>query len=369
MESYDHWADLPSEIACEIITRITDLRSLLNYMQISRTFYRLAHSCTRIIDSPVRIEVPLSYFAGFQNLQTIGDNISVTLNTEDLPLLSTLPLLTTANLRYSHTSGISGYPPLELGVILSFADGLKIAQKIHNLNLRLAIDQQTVIFYLIIQGNRFTIEPDPLRVEEVRQLFHLSYPQFEFVPIPGMMSLLSRGVRNFLSQQDFGLIDPSQPPSETNPPLVTLLREIAQSGLVHNLLITYAFLIYETYHQLGATGIPFADILWPILEPGIIHANDQLMWEYENERLGGREAELPDLIPLDNFDWRSLFRYMYRILKPARETFEQYDVPTPLPQERYDQIYQQVQAIYDLYNRPRPFRLYRTDGSFVDVTD
>ena len=350
---YDSWSDLPEEIACEIITRITDLRSLLNYMQSSQTFYRLARLCTRMIDSPVKVEVPLSYFAGFQNLQLIGDKILVTITAEELSLLSTLPSLRAATLLYidsPETRVVDSYASLR-----SILRALDLGRKIPQMNFHIILHPGYSSLFLIIQGNRFGILGAD-RLEAARVINEI-YPQLQYLELPGLGSSLAtynRDFMNLLRDGDFGLVDPSQPPSEKNPPFSYDLHRLADSGALPRTLPFDLILLYAAHNGLVKDGtIYLDDLMKRYIQPAIVEHN----------------RRFPVPLPLDRIIFSTRpnvvtdpISGLFKLLSPR--TFSTFDLPSSsIPLGDLTTIDQQVRNAYRHYQSRLPF--YRTDGTFV----
>ena len=87
----DPWEGIPTEIACEIIKRNTDVESIVNTMITSKIFLQLVRFCVLQLTSTREIKAPLVNFREFTELREVGDNISLIINQlEDVSSLSTM---------------------------------------------------------------------------------------------------------------------------------------------------------------------------------------------------------------------------------------------------------------------------------------
>lgn len=336
----DPWIDLPVEIACEIITRITDLRSLLNYMQTSKTFYRLSRLCTRVIDSPVKVEVPLSYFTGFQNLQIIGGKIRVRID-PDISALSTLPGLRAANLIYNRD--VEEVNPDELhDLVKTILANLGLGRKIPQVDFRIVVVSNFNRIGLIIQGDRFDI----LGVSEtvsrpIVETIKEAYPQLQYLGLSNLsanFTLVNRDFRNFLLEADFGLTDPTRPPSENNPRFS--VDDLSDSGLLPRYLILDLILLYGWHNGLIENGVLYLDdLMRKYIQPALIEENLQ------------RSQYGLETVPLDRiiFSHRpnTIVDYVSGHFTPRWGHLEQFDLPTFLPDLQSTET--QVQRLLSYY--------------------
>lgn len=69
------------------------------------------------------------------------------------------------------------------------------------------------------------------------------------LPMPGVNSpkFINQALRNFLQFTDFGLVDPTLPPGETNLPLVNYTRVLGKAGFLSDILYSYLITIYKLY--------------------------------------------------------------------------------------------------------------------------
>lgn len=322
--SQDYWADLPVEIACEIITRIDDLRSLFNHMQASKTFYELAQVCIRELNSKVRMEVPLRSLVKFQNLESLGDNIILTVTPDEVNLLSSLPRLRRANILFSNLV-YGAFNQLSSEITVIFQE-LGLSRKIPLVNFRIHLILSTIPTTILIQGDRFGI----LSFEDVSPLIQKLYPELKYVQLPSGYSsgetLISRDLRDFLREGDFGLTDPSHPPSGTNPPLRDYLEQFADFKMMPKVLgdIIEIYAIY--HHLIHEDEITLDETMKRYIQPTIIWEN-----KVRKSRFLGnaytRYSELYKPLSLDKISIYSIPDMILQSTHPERWNFEQFDIP------------------------------------------
>ena len=172
---------------------------------------------------------------------------------------------------------------------------------------------------------------------------------------PGtQFTLTSRNFRNFLREGDFGLVDPSQPPSETNPPLAYNLLRLADSGIVLRGSPTWLVIIYAKYNRLIRDRTLYLDgLMTRYIQPAIIEENRQQ--EIMNRR---REGIIRDPLPIDQLP--SVLSMAHDILvhltKPSLATFHQFDLPlSAAPLNDLDTIDRQVRNALRHYQSRLPF--------------
>lgn len=182
-------------------------------MQVSRAFAELARNCIVVINSSSRIQVPLAYLTRFRNLQAVGDQIIVTVQSDDLGLLSMLPALRSINLYVAILPGDD-----EIQVLEAIAQGIHLDAKVPQLNLRVAYGLRSQVVCWFIQGDRFINYPNTF--SNVVLAFRQAHPELrEVMRSSPNIYLTPRSMQDFIRTENFGLLDPSRPPSETNIPL------------------------------------------------------------------------------------------------------------------------------------------------------
>lgn len=338
--SQDYWADLPVEIACEIISKIEDLRSLFNHMQASKTFYELAPHCIRELNSKVRMEVPLSSLVKFHNLESLGDNIILTIGPNELELLSRIPRLRKANILLTNPA-YGSYSALS-SIVINLLSGLNLKQKIPQVNFRIYLLLSTAPTTILIQGDRF----GTISFKDLNPLFGEFYPELKHVILSeshsGSERMVSKDFREFLKEEDFGLVDPSQPPSETNPPLQNLFRQLSDSTIMAE-MVDAIIRLYSEYHDLVEDGsIIFDQTLKRLLQPVALLLRSRMLPSH----------------PLDRFKYNDLVLARSYFINPSRETFNKFDIPVSSPPQHIVPV---IRNALEHYLSDRPY--YTTDGT------
>lgn len=132
-------------------------------------------------------------------------------------------------------------------------------------------------------------------------------------------SVMSPKLKEFLRVGEFGLLDPRQPPSDTNPPLSNYLQRLADSGLAVPSLFKAIFSIYAFNNCLRRRTTVVPDpLINRLFREDFIRHNQELA---------------PDRNPVDP----DAFRFADFSILIAREITDQ-DVPTPLTDQEYATI-------------------------------
>lgn len=262
----DPWQELPLEMACHIISNITDVHDISKLIQTSSGFRRYAY-CIQHLTSNTNIRIPVSYFEIMPGLQTIDHKIEIPVQYYDLDLLSKLDILSEA---YFVLQDINLLSPL-----LQVLNGLNLVQ--HYFKISLVLPATTM--GILIQNGRYIIIPaknssaqrlvellDELKplskfINNIHpslvELISQGYPSLvQIIPPESFLqtnllytyTLLKKPMRDFLKTADFGLVDPTQPPSDNNPPLSNYIQ-IISDGTGEKVLMELLN-IYIYYHQL-----------------------------------------------------------------------------------------------------------------------
>lgn len=331
VQGEDPWDQIPTDVACQIISQIIDLDDLERTRRVSQTFNRLARLCTQQVDANRKIVIPVSYFADFRNLQIVGDNIILEVRPKDLALLSTMPSLREANFNVGHFVQTN---ILEFGISVAILQQLQLDRKLPRVNFRFVACYSYQMSGLILQGDQFTTMDLPLEVaREIMQAF----PQLQYVPLlmdrKRLKRLMSRKIREVLRVGEFGLLDPSRPPSDNNIPLSKYLRRLADSGLGNVKLLELIFKIYAFNNGLlTATTITPDALLDRLFREDFIRYNQILT---------------PDRRPIDP----DKFLRAHLSISISQETslhsiedIADYDLPMPLSDQDYTVIERAVKT-------------------------
>ena len=333
------WDLLNEDAACEIISRLTSIRDIINYSETSPRFYQLAKRCLTRLDSDEYIEVPLTWLSEFKNLRVTGENIRVLVTPRTLHLVESLPRLLEANFILEDLS------------FESFLDELNLNRKVPQESFRMINNYETGY---IIQGNRWTNfgVGSPIPQEEYPGLYLIDRFSLMREICPDYLSgiyiqfmyLISPVLGDYLLRTDFGLVDPSQPPSEEsqeNLPLNSYLQRVVQGGLIDMVFMLALMRIYFYYRRQANRGY--------IIDPEFIN-----FW-------GGRSGRI-DRVGLERRIAKIVARY------PNRRNLSQYNAPLwsvgglpgVISPEEYRGLYDLLQRNLQFYEQGGPF--YTTQG-------
>lgn len=301
------WEHLPDDMACEIISRTTNIRDLFQYMQTSKRFSELAHLCTIRLESDERRTIGIESLVNFNQLQEIGDNILVSIKSETIPLLQNLPQLRKANFFLPLSSNF-------IQDVLLILNQLNLAGKIPYENFRII----GFLKYLFLQGDHTMIIWPMLTSEKLLPLQE-QYPEMIFTLLKDPQLLMNNRLRNFLREGDFGLVDPTRFPSEDNPPLSVYLSRLGNHGLAESQLSASILRIYIFHHRL----------LYPDDRGSLVIIPDRLLTETFPYILQSGYRERGEAHAI-------IQRSMGEPNNPGDVV--DYDVAVPLPPEQYNQI-------------------------------
>jgi hypothetical protein len=283
----DVWSYLPQDLLCKAISGVTDISDISQAFQTSNTFRQYASSCIQSLTSDKIVTVSLQFLSTFPNIIIANHNIVFTVSEDNLHILRKLNKLQQASLLIDDNL---------LEPLLQNLNGLNLS---HNYFKILLTRPETIVGVLILDNN-FLIIPwnyEEWITEKINQInpnlipVELPDPQTRIIPreepvfgqnpfgpnIPQAVAygpsltgyrLWKNPMREFLLTSDFGLLDPTQEPSEENKPLSEYIRLIAD-GCNANLL-TKILSLYVNYHM---------------LMNGILINADQRMRHYFGEQL------------------------------------------------------------------------------------
>ena len=338
----DPWDNIPIDAACEIISHLTNVADILNYMGTSTVFRELAGRCVVQLESSQYIEIPVAWLNNFPNLRRTGDQIRIVVNLEDISMnMVSLPQLREGNFIFRGVSEISKASAQAEREFLELLNRLGLDGKLPNANYRIMAPGNIGI---IVQGNQALVF-GLYRQARIRERF----PQLNFVFPPEAIgqALMSSVLRSFLTEADFGLVDPTLPPSEFNPQLS--FDEIARTGVIDYRLLSLILTIYCRYHRLWIDN-------YMIVPDELLNRYFQQSY-IRHIRSRGAHLETPDGWSFIGLRGTLSTHYM----NPKIETLDQYDVPGEITLERYQEIADQAQRIDDLYSLLATF--YTTQGS------
>lgn len=211
----DPWAYLPRDLVCENISYITDINDIVNLFRVSKSF-RENVDCVQVITSQSIVSVQLSSLTSFTNLRWIDHRVIISVDTVQLNSLNTLRhahfLINDVNL---------------LGTLLQLLP--KVNE--HYFKISLVLPEGLKIISILIKNGDYVIVP--LNSKYVNLI---NIPGLNKIIIPrtddgfNQLALLREPLKRFLREGDFGLTDPSQPPSEDNPPLSEFTRYISDAA-------------------------------------------------------------------------------------------------------------------------------------------
>jgi hypothetical protein len=373
----DPFQNFPLDITCEIISNLTSLEDIITYRTTSKIFNEVSKSCLENVNANVPTYVPLVFFADHPHLQRLGDQIYLKVTPKSLEILTTIPSLRAANLYLGKLANENFGD-----AILLILDLLNVGRKLPQVNFRIAaVDENGSLLLFFLQNYRFMLYPNdrPELADKIqRQYPDLSYFNFEDLS-PYQRSdagftrlrLMSDKLRRFLIEGNFGLVDPTQPPSPENPPLSEYTKLLAEGGLIGAVFITPIFIIYIAANQLKTPTNPTVwtpdELINELFYGDLVQA--------QNEYLA--KGKRP--IDLDNLLFAHISTIAGKNTRPTKENFGEYDIPNWGPDkimnsELYDTILQIVSQTRRNWNtvetehrRGLPFQYYDVNGNLITI--
>ena len=264
-----NWESFPSDMICEIISEITDISDIISFMSTSKTFIKFAKLCVTQLTSLKFITVPLSNFNCFDNLIKSDKNTLLLIEkADDISVIKTMKNLIEANLYFS-VNTVQDFSNMVLILIDSYLTPIeekfetggsmihrrslnnvliRIIAKVGNDTYAVIIDNGRILMIMpeiqltIVLSTKIKNTYKPLKINFLGLKGEAKMDKtiiFGFLAPFGMKDNLI----NFIKDGNFGLLDPSKPPSATNQILKSQLKNI--DGKVSNSsILTTMFAIY-----------------------------------------------------------------------------------------------------------------------------
>ena len=248
------WSHLPLEVACGMISRITDVRDISRLLQTSRSFRYLANNCIDTITTKDLVVVPAPFLDTLTRIKSIDPHVVIEVTRNDIPTIASLQWLNEA-----HFLVISPEDVSELLQALNLKNG----------NFKISIETNEGLRSIIIQRGSYLILPTMYMYGSSPELIGLVSsvnPNLQQIIISTEVgytypTLMAESLRKFLYLGDFGLIDPTSPPSPTNPTISSYLTPIIESDTITNKLAQFLLRTYVLYHQLSYKTYVYMDKL------------------------------------------------------------------------------------------------------------
>jgi len=315
-------SSFPEEIICQFLAYISDVDHIINLMTVSSSILRLTGvSITHLVSTKCR-DIPVSWITRFKELRATGNPIIIHLHSDQIGLLASVPNLLKANFE---VSGIG-----HASIILDLLAALEVNRKVPNLDLKVS----TGTIPLILQGDRYFalegLSQGAYTQQKLPGLRSVSIPPIMRRGLTSPMLLFSNRFKYFTERAEFGLLDPSLPPSKNNPSITPRIRAIGRSGAADRIMIENILKLYGQYHRILC---------------GSFLVSDQLCKDTFEEIINDF-----DITTTAN----RITLYKSRILR-------EYNLPQLLPDEEYMSIDRQISNILFVYSEYRDF--YHEDGS------
>lgn len=248
----DIWQSLDKNTACETVSNITDISDIFNFSLTSRNFLQYSN-CIKNLTSDKLVNISGGFIFTFQYVVTIDHKIIIIIDESNINNLKLLNKLEQAHFLIQNLNLLS---PL-----------LQVVNKLNDNTARfyfkISLLLPDITIGIFIMNNKYLILPrennnyDQILSQTVSQInpnsFRMTFP--DLGTNRNAFILIKKPMRDFLKNEDFGLLDPKRPPSETNPPLSNYTRIIANSGGFSYKLISIIFYTYLYYNQLPKLGI------------------------------------------------------------------------------------------------------------------
>jgi hypothetical protein len=244
-EELDIWSSLPPELACIAVSNITDISDISRSLQTSNIFRQYTF-CIQNLTSNKVLLAPSSFLDSFINVKTADHKIVFIVTENDLNKLNSLIHLRQADF-----------------VLRNFNLLSSLFQNLKGLNFpehyfKIILDSPDGCIGILISNGNFLILPDNNYQQQIGTLIINTKPNLISTMLPDIgvgiegnpgFKLWKNPMREFLLFSDFGLVDPTQPPSEINRPLSEYIRLVSDGA---NVTLLYKILtIYIRYHGLS----------------------------------------------------------------------------------------------------------------------
>jgi hypothetical protein len=264
---------MPLEIACHMISYIKSIHDIINWMIISKRFRYLAEFCIQEIYSDIVVRVPITNFIDFIALKKVNDNILLTnLDISNVNILTTMPKLYKATFYIGIIEDLDYFKSMIINIlkylntpnilICGYYNRKKVAFVVQNnkfmfLGFETNSNSYSLLYNLIKEIQIHNLELILISLNSNYQaLPDIANIHFKDMSLlSGNYAVISKTLKHFLRVTDFGLLDPSKPPSDNNPSISKYAQLIANAGIdKHRIkneenLISDLFVIYNAYYQ------------------------------------------------------------------------------------------------------------------------
>ena len=263
------WNLMPRDNACEIISHITNVGDIINFMKTSSTFINLAMICVKELTSEKLVSSPLSNFTGFTRLARSNENVLLLLeHIDNIAIITQLFRLVEANFYFAVNtetefsdmviSIINGYlTPVE--EVSAQGEVNTYRRSLDNAMIRIIANIGKEAYAVIIDHNKimlFMVQNPATNAlkDTIASTFNPLVVEFYYGKIYSGFNLpfgLMDNLTEFIQEGNFGLVEPSNPPSVvTNPTLKSQLKLIG-SGFSSSALLTPLLAIYAIVNNLS----------------------------------------------------------------------------------------------------------------------
>jgi len=247
----EHFAALPTDVIYQFFSHLRNINDINNFSICSKSLFRTASDRISHLSLGKITLISIKVILRYRNLKSIN-NVFIVVDKDNIELINQLPNFNSLNF-YLDDIWVGDRYELMIINIFKYIKDLTVTIKIvshDNVQLLSFIIGDNKIVYLgpnnplidycLEQINNFnsnwqlTSHKRDLRLSGFRSVFPIKSPML-----------------NFLHHDDFGLVDPIQPPSLDNPPLSIHLVKIVQTNTVNVYLLNIIFSIYVIYHQIN----------------------------------------------------------------------------------------------------------------------
>jgi len=229
------WNYLSKDIACEIISHITNFGDILNFRKVSKRFLKHVTFCSTQLTSDEMVHISSNILKLFPKLKYIDHKIGINIdNINDIKSLKHL----------EHAYFLIDNPDL-IKVILKSLHRLK--HSYHYFKIGVTMTEKFIGF--LRKNNKSIIIPksDSHYIDEKIEDFPSMPPAIAYNTDIFERKLLKMPLIQFINNEDFGLVDPTQPPSINNPPLSDYIFDHMDCSNISTIIsLLYIYMLYHT---------------------------------------------------------------------------------------------------------------------------
>jgi len=309
---------LPKDIVCEIMSHISDVRDILNYINISKIFQQYGSLCITQLHADQVQGISSNILRLLPKLEYIDHKIIVTIDN-----INNIELVKNLENAYFLIDDINLIPLL-----------LKSLHKLkhHNHYFKIGLRTPEKLISILIQNSKSIIIPQD-GVNQIEEMID-EFSSISQIQLDRRRTLYKMPLRQFVNRGDFGLETPTQLPSPYNRPLSEYIVD-KLDYCTRDVLIDLIY-IYMIYNKLINSSFEF------IFDDRLNFYFQKQIGEYNLDEINKRTYTNLDIYELLNMNIIKLLTV---------DELSEYKFPNIVPISEFDQIRNTIYNTRNIYKR------------------